>query len=257
MDIAKLKKFCLSDESYFRQFGDYDSITKNIFCDNKSPILAVAHLDYVADNRQFYFDKKRQMVWNGALDDRLGVYTLLELLPKMGIRVDVLLTTDEEVGMSTAFDFETRKEYNWMFQFDRHGTDLVFYQYGNNGELVNDILSCGFNIGIGSFSDISYLGHLGISGFNVGTGYHLEHTKNHHGKMQQLESQLKKFSAFYCNNKDKKYPYIKPIIKSQRFVEWAIDDKIDYNTPCIACGITWDSTDIIDGYCPNCSGKEY
>ena len=42
------------------------------------------------------------MVHSGALDDRLGAYIILDLLPKLGINVDVLLTVGEEQGRSTA-----------------------------------------------------------------------------------------------------------------------------------------------------------
>ncbi len=50
----------------------------------------------------------------------------------MGINVDVLLTTGEEMGQSSAAYFDPgEKKYNWMFQFDRGGTDVVTYDYGD------------------------------------------------------------------------------------------------------------------------------
>ncbi|MCP6726064.1 hypothetical protein NL526_28810, partial [Klebsiella pneumoniae] len=67
-----------------------------------------------------------------AHDDRLGLYYIMEILPSLGINVDVLLTTDEEIGQSSASEFKKAegKQYNWMFMFDRHGYgNVVMYQY--------------------------------------------------------------------------------------------------------------------------------
>jgi hypothetical protein len=99
--------------------------------DNGSNTLAVAHLDTVqkrgwCELTQLSHDT---LVFSPKLDDRLGAYVILELLPKLGINVDVLLTTDEESSNSTAMEFKTQKQYNWMVEFDRAGRDAVLYQY--------------------------------------------------------------------------------------------------------------------------------
>src|SRR5688572_4953131 len=148
-----------------------------IYQNNNSRILGVAHLDTVLSMNHFYRLKvnQDQIVLNAQLDDRLGAYTLLHLLPSMGLKYDLLLTEGEEMGLSTAAHFKTDKQYNWMFSFDRKGTDVVMYQYESK-PLTAALESSKFKIGIGSFSDIAFLDHLGCKGFNVGTGYHGEHS---------------------------------------------------------------------------------
>ncbi|GAF93879.1 unnamed protein product, partial [marine sediment metagenome] len=96
----------------------------NIFIDNGGDILGVAHsdnygTDYGGNNTHFNIIENR--IYNASLDDRAGVYILLDLLPKLNIKCDVLITIDEEIGASSAQLFETEKEYNWMFEFDRTG----------------------------------------------------------------------------------------------------------------------------------------
>jgi hypothetical protein len=167
------------------------------FIDNGANILAVAHLDIHPNIAQDnFFAECDERVYSPALDDRLGVYILLDLLPALGINVDVLLTDDEEVGLSTAQLFDTQKQYNWMFQFDRRGTDVVMYQYHSSG-LCDLLESVGFNVGVGSFSDICYLDHLGIVGFNFGTAYYKEHTLACYANLSEIETQVEKFVAFF------------------------------------------------------------
>src|SRR4051794_30743638 len=74
--------------------------------DNGSDILAVAHLDTVglAHQRACHFvdTEGGPVVYSRALDDRLGAYIILDLLPALGITHDILLTVGEESGQSTA-----------------------------------------------------------------------------------------------------------------------------------------------------------
>jgi hypothetical protein len=83
------------------------------YTDNGSNILGVAHLDYVPQTTHFgsvrIVPGHYSIVYSGQLDDRLGVYTLLDLLPQCGLDFDILLTTDEERCMSTAQDFRTSR----------------------------------------------------------------------------------------------------------------------------------------------------
>ena len=101
-----------------------------IYIDRGSPILGVAHLDTVANGN---LPKPKWL--NGpdgfpivnsiALDDRLGAWVLLDLLPSLGLTFDVILCDSEERGRSTAESFQPTREYNWGFEFDRAGTDTV------------------------------------------------------------------------------------------------------------------------------------
>jgi len=101
---------------------------KFYFMDNEADILAVAHLDTVQQTVKFSMDKKNGLIHSPQLDDRLGAYIILEHLLR-DMNYDVLLTIDEEKGRSTARSFNNGKKYNWMFSFDRRGTDAVMYQY--------------------------------------------------------------------------------------------------------------------------------
>jgi len=85
-------------------------------------------------------------LYHNAVDNRLGVYLGMELLPSLGIGVDLLLTTGEEEGYSTAALFRTRKRYHWMFSFDRKGEDVVLYQY-ERPSLVATLREAGFAVG--------------------------------------------------------------------------------------------------------------
>src|SRR5215469_11790126 len=72
--------------SYYRDAGPSDYYH---FRDNGSSVLAVAHLDTVVrpKNRipRFSNTERGPMVTSGALDDRLGAYVILCLLPRLGI----------------------------------------------------------------------------------------------------------------------------------------------------------------------------
>jgi hypothetical protein len=162
-----------------------------------APVLAVAHCDYRdCGSDHFYRGRQRgqDIVLSSRLDDRLGVYVILDVLPSLGIKCDVLLTDDEEKGQSTAQHFEPdNHSYNWLFQFDRHGTGAVTYDYESMEPFVSEF----FKLEWGSFSDISFLEHLGVGGVNVGTAYYEEHTLGSYAVLSQLASQIQKFVGFY------------------------------------------------------------
>lgn len=215
IDYKTIKDFCTRNIKSFKDFGEVSQTKDGILISNikaSHNVLAVAHLDYVADNKAFTiydctFDGKKDVaIYNGSLDDRLGAYVICNLLPSMGLNYDILLTEGEELGRSTAAYFESIKAYNWMFSFDRRGDDVVMYQYDNkeSRKLLKDF---GLKPGIGSFSDISWLDHLGCTGFNFGTGYYNEHSKNHFASMNVLKGQVTKFVNFFHANKDVKMPF--------------------------------------------------
>lgn len=205
-----LKQVCLSPIDGFCHLGTVTETRDgiHIYQNNDSPVLAVAHLDSVLDLEHFYVNRINgdDLIFNAQLDDRLGAYTILDVLPKLGINCDVLLTEGEEQGRSTAAHFKAGKSYNWAFSFDRKGEDVVTYQY--NGKDWEDALKASkFRVGVGSFSDIAFLGHLGIKCVNIGTGYHGEHDDLCYASANQLERQVKRFEHFYNVNKNVKYPH--------------------------------------------------
>jgi len=196
-----------------------------LYVDRGANILAVAHMDTVADPNNYYYSNKDGSIFkNGVriekvgfddyditsikLDDRLGVFMIMDVLPYLGLRYDILLTTGEEIGLSTAQYFTTKKNYNWIFEFDRrdYGT-AVLYQY--NGREVRDaLMGCSYRIEIGSFSDVAELDYLGCAGINFGVGYLSEHTEGCYTRTSWMNVVVNMFVDFYNIFKDRKFEYI-------------------------------------------------
>lgn len=147
-----------------------------------------------------------------ALDDRLGLWIITDVLPSMGIVCDVLITTDEESAQSSAGDFTTTKDYNWIFQFDRHGIgNVVMYDYDNPESEVL-LGGLGYELEIGTYSDICALDFLGCIGFNFGCGYKNEHTKYCISRESWVTTCVLMFESFYNDYKDLPMPYTpKPV----------------------------------------------
>ena len=192
-----------------------------LYVDRGAEILAVAHLDTVADGRSY--GKKAEKfsqpyvtkagyndieICSIALDDRLGVFMLMDVLPYLGLRYDILLTTDEEIGLSTAMYFNTRKEYNWIFEIDRrdYGT-VVLYDFETK-EARTALQSLDYKIEIGSFSDICHLEQLGCVGFNFGAGYKYEHTNSCYTRTSWMNVVVQMFVDFYKYYSDTYFPYV-------------------------------------------------
>jgi hypothetical protein len=170
------------------------------FRDNGSKILAVAHLDTVAkpDTRMARFTQTEAgpVVHSRGLDDRLGAYTILDMLPQLGVETDLLLTVGEEDGRSTAQFFEAPKEYDWVIEFDRGGTDVVMYQY-DDAEVRGMVRASGADVGDGSFSDISFLEHLEVKAFNWGIGYREYHGPRAHAYLDDTFEMVGYFLEFH------------------------------------------------------------
>jgi hypothetical protein len=211
-----------ADRWWFGQFGESlinDLPTRHlIYQDNGANILGVGHIDTVEDHRSANTEatiaahetamKLARFQQTGPqLDDRLGVWALLSVLPEH-MKFDMLLTDNEEIGMSTALDFEPPggKRYNWIFELDRRGDGCVLYQYGSK-KWNRELQQAGLRIDKGSFSDIGYLDHLGVQAVNIGIGYDHEHTLACDWDVDVTRSQLQKLVNFYSRNKDKRYAY--------------------------------------------------
>ena len=200
-----------------------------LYVDRGASILAVAHMDTVADPDSYYkgnsvFKNRVSIEQVGfddyditsiKLDDRLGVFMIMDVLPYLGLRYDILLTTGEEIGLSTARYFETKKNYNWMFELDRRdfGT-AVMYQYDSK-ELRQALQGSSYRIETGSFSDISELDFLGCVGINFGVGYRDEHTDGCYTRTSWMNVVVNMFVDFYSVFKDKKFDYVyTPVTKT-------------------------------------------
>ena len=169
--------------------------------DNGASVLAVAHLDTVqSDRRCSVVDSAAgPMAVSAVLDDRLGAYVILELLPRLGIVCDWLLTTDEESCATTASDFDAAKDYDWLVSFDRGGTDVVLYDY-DTADLRALVHASGAPVAIGSYSDICALGHLGCAGVNWGVGYRDWHSTRAHAWLDDTFRMVARYMQFHQAN---------------------------------------------------------
>jgi putative aminopeptidase FrvX len=189
--------------------------------DNGCSVLGVAHLDYV-----LYETPRRygNCLVCPQLDDRLGVWLLLEQLPRLGIDLDILLTTNEERCRSTAYYFEPAHQYNWVVEFDRAGEDVVFYDYN---DWADKWVNHGFSPGYGSYSDIVDLSHLGVMCANIGIGYHQQHTNKCYADIRETNRQIKKFGQFWHDNKEIKFPYYPHNPKNNVWKGYNVDAEFD------------------------------
>lgn len=208
-----VKHISTENKEYYLKYGDkiHDFL---IYQDNKSDVLAVAHLDTVQFNRNFAY-KNNFITKCPQLDDRLGVAVILEWLKTIG-KFDILLTDDEEIGQSTGQFFNPNKQYRYMIEFDRSGSDCVFYQYRSE-ELELSFLKAGWEVGVGSFSDIAFMEHLGCQGVNIGVGYHKPHSMKCFASMSELNTQLAKFAVWYQYEGHKTYAYQDKFDESEFF----------------------------------------
>lgn len=177
------------------------------FIDNGSEILGVAHLDYIDLRVPPKYHLESNTIYSSALDDRLGVYCLLDHLPKTGLKFDVLLTRDEEICQSTALVFDPPKSYKWMFSLDRAGADVVCYHYYHT-DLRRYLSKFGYtDLGIGSYSDIVDLDHLKITGLNFGIGYQMQHTIHCYANLYFVQYCIERFTNFFLRNNKCNLPY--------------------------------------------------
>lgn len=213
-----LRTICeLPEEEFAERFGlDTYKVEQRqpadfyAFKDNGSNILAVAHLDTVSKRWgrtcRFVDTEGGLVVHSRALDDRLGAYVILDLLPKLGLTFDLLLTVGEETGESTAAFFEPPKEYDWIIEFDRGGTDVVMYQYEDE-DTVELVEASGADVGFGSLSDISYLEHVGVKAFNWGVGYQDYHGPRAHAYLEDTVKMVAHFLEFHAVNAGVRHPH--------------------------------------------------
>lgn len=174
------------------------------FRDNGASVLAVAHLDTVVPQQgrtpHFSATQAGPLIRGGALDDRLGAYVILGLLPKLGVTCDWLLTVGEERCQSTARYFEPEKDYDHVIEFDRMGTDVVMYQFEDE-DSKRLVRASGAAMGHGSFSDIAELEHLNIKAFNWGVGYRGNyHSEGGYAYLYDTFAMVAKYLRFHAQN---------------------------------------------------------
>lgn len=182
------------------------------FADNGADILFVAHLDTVeSDTSANIMDTADgPVIFSGALDDRLGAWVGLDLLPRLGCHFDYLFTTGEESGASTAAYFDPSahhdRGYNWIIEFDRGGTDVVMYQFEDDATRAL-VEATGAVVEPGIFSDISFLEHVGVKAFNWGVGYRDYHGPRSHAWLRDTFRMVAYFLDFYESHADTHLPH--------------------------------------------------
>jgi hypothetical protein len=210
-DVEALRYFCTQPAAAFHDWGDQRTFSNGSFYyyqDNGADVLGIAHLDSVQTRPRFTMTEinGEPCVWSPTLDDRLGAYVICHLLPRLGVKTDWLLTIGEESANSSAGEFDSDRQYNWMFQFDRMGTDVVMYQY-ETPDLRQLVKATGAWVGTGSFSDISTLDHLGCAGFNWGVGYEDYHGPRAHAWLNDTWLSVSRFVGFWNDHKSVYMPH--------------------------------------------------
>jgi hypothetical protein len=224
LSLAALEKRCNMSINEYKSLGEVTLTPDDsyIYIDNGSDILAVAHLDTVKQERHFHhltLGDNQEYIFSPALDDRLGVYIILDVLPQLGIKVDVLLTDNEERGQSNAYHFKTKKNYRWLFQFDRaEVNDVAMYDYLSQ-KYVDIFSKYGLSAVSGSYTDIRDMTHLQRIGFNFSVGYDMRecHSLFSHAKIRDILACIGSFVRFYDDNKNKRHVYKERKIKAQKW----------------------------------------
>lgn len=261
------------------------------FIDNGSNILAVAHIDTV---QQAWGDKHVNLTWKNDnnntahwpwpiashpnLDDRLGVFTILYVLPLYGINVDILLCDYEERGQTTADVFAqdwqekhiaNGKQYNWIVEFDRAGDDVVTYHYTEK-DWEDALEQHQFTIGQGSYSDISALEDLNACAVNIGVGYHQYHSKDAWFSLSHWSTNILRFLAFHNTHKDTHFEHEKISYSTKSYDslynyvygdgKWQPTTAYSIFNSCAGCGCFINSTNRVEvdyGFGGKMTGKEY
>lgn len=263
-DPRMLKRVCEMHETEFGEAFGFERVQTSAkppedyyyFKDNGSNVLAVAHLDTVMPHGEreanFVNTADGPVIFSGALDDRLGAYTITQWLPALGINVDVLLTVGEESCNSTASYFTPPKEYHWMIEFDRGGTDVVLYQY-EDLETERLVESVGLRVGNGSYSDIADLEFLEIKGFNWGIGYRDYHGPRSHAWLRETWAMVSRFIVFHEAYADLYLPH-----EMERRSSWWGDWRsgrsslVDGYECCDGCGNWFEVEEFGETECLDC-----
>ena len=151
------------------------------------------------------------------------------------------MTDHEENGMTTA-KYHKLKDYNWIVEFDREGTDVV--TYGLDSLEFRQQLTKYWEIGFGSFSDICDL-DTDVCCFNLGIGHYNSHSKKAFVNIKKMKKQIETFRLFYEANKDTKYK--REIRESRKHIFYDDADEI-----CEFCNMTCGVTVFGVSVCEDC-----
>lgn len=239
------------------------------------PVGLVAHLDTV-HAEEFTYLKDSDIMYkevNSGFDDRAGVTAILIILETLKTPLPtVIFTHGEETGGIGALAL-SREHQNpqlkYLIELDRQGeNDAVFYGC-ENPEFTTFILSSGFELARGSFSDISFLCPAwGIAGVNLSIGYFYEHTPDEYLNVGFWRVTIKKvvallqkenvpvfeYKTHYCTCKicRRDFSFDMGVQVENDFYcfnDFGKKDDVDF---CLKCGEPYYITLDNSPYCPIC-----
>lgn len=173
---------------FLERAGYKEIITKRnyIVAIGSIPVGLVAHMDTVFPRpaKNIYYDRVKNVLWSSeglGADDRAGVFSVMKIIQK-GYKPTIIFTLGEESGGIGAYDLVEDSPFapakmKYLIELDRQGEDdCVFYKC-NNASFKEYVKGFGFNLEIGTFTDISILcPNWKICGVNLSIGYEDEHT---------------------------------------------------------------------------------
>lgn len=236
-----VKKYTTEDSEVFI-CKDYIYVKSDKNNSATKPLL-VSHLDTINDSRglQLTFSDidvntngiiRLSSISNKAClggDDRVGVWTLLELMKSKFNSYDYLFTTDEEVGgKGVAMFIANHKPNNTcLLEIDRAGTGhIASYGYGNE-ELEKIFESYGYHIESGIYTDIvDIASEVHIAGYNIACGYYKQHTKKEFIVVEEVYKVLTLLldDNFILQISDKQYTCKAKHTSYSSFLRYSFDD---------------------------------
>jgi putative aminopeptidase FrvX len=195
----------------------YDKIINNedfIYCKGNIPVLLVAHLDTIYNSPEnIYYDSQKNIAWSPdgiGGDDKCGVFIIHKIISD-NFKPHILFCHDEEIGTigaKEAIKYLNKPKINYMIGLDRRGNNqAVFYNCGNKN-FQNFILSYGFELKYGTYSDISILApHWDISAVNLSVGFYNEHTQHEYINLNHMNNTLRKVKSILLSNNTKQYDF--------------------------------------------------
>ena len=143
-----------------------------------------------------------------------------------------------------------------VIEFDRTGTDVVMYQYEDDASM-QAVEAAGAKMGLGSFSDIAYLEHLGVKAFNWGVGYRGNyHSESGYAYLNDTFAMAAKYLRFHEQNAGTRMPHeARRPSSGSSYGSYGLHDKHydddDYYGDCNSCGEK-NAVDSVTWYCGFC-----
>lgn len=169
---------------------------------NGGDILFVAHMDFNGTGKVHFVGPDK--VISSALDDRAGCAIAWNWQRWTGQPCDIVFTDYEECADSTLRNLGrgVLDRYRVIVQLDRRGGDAVVYGYTE----MERAISGHFSVGAGSFSDICAIEQVSpVSAFNMGVGYHVEHTEKCYLDANETTAQIETLARWLVDTAGQRF----------------------------------------------------